>query len=304
MRGAAQLGLAIAIAAALPAAAHADDSASGNGASPPQAVVWCYEATREVVSRVLLGECHGKIITDSEAAAIREKRESQIKRALQRRAAGSTEGLHLASLGTGFYIDDSGHLLTNYHVVDDCTVVTVNPGTTDVEISADVVAVDRALDIALVKADTNTGATAEFPAVGTVLAGPSVAIVGYPTQGLPPLDPLATPGFLIENAATIGGVDHIVMRADLRHGNSGGPIFDPQGRVIGMVNAKLDSPAYYRATGLNVTDIGFGIPGRTLIDFLTRNDASHEESRGGEAFTLAEILQRARGFVVRAECWK
>jgi serine protease Do len=304
MRRLGHLAVAIAIAAALPAAAHADDSAPpGNGAAPPQAVVYCYEAARGIVSLVLLGECHGKIVSEAEAAAIRDKRENQIKNALTHRAPRSHDGLHMVSLGTGFYTDDSGRLLTNDHVVEGCTVVTVRAGIDD-EIPADVLAIDRMLDLALLKADTQTGATAEFPALGAILSDTSVAIVGYPTQGLAPLEPLATPGMVMRNTVNIGGSDHLVMHADLRHGNSGGPILDRLGRVIGMVNAKLDSPAYYSATGLNVTDVGFGIPGRTVVDFLTRNNASHEESYGGEALTLDEILKRARAFVVRTECWK
>jgi S1-C subfamily serine protease len=301
------------IAAALLGAVRADETVPPpplNG-PPVRAVVNCYDAARDGVARVLVGECHGKVISDDEAQAIIEKRESRLKQALGRRAPGSRDGLHLVSLGTGFYADDRGRLLTNNHVIDGCGEVTVradmasdtDPGR-DHEIPAHVVAVDMALDLAILQADSQTGATAEFPAAGTMLADTSVAIVGFPDQGLPPLEPLATPGMVLQRSANIAGYEHIVIRADLRHGNSGGPIFDRQGRVIGLVNAKLNSAAYFSATGLTLTDIGLGIPGRAVIEFLRRNDATYEESQGGENLTIAQILQRARSFVVRTECWK
>ncbi len=295
--------VALAIAAVATSKARADDTTLQKSDASSSAVVDCYDAARDTVARVLASECHGKIVSEEEARAIREKRESQVKRALSRRGLGSTDGLRMVSLGTGFYTDDSGHLLTNNHVVDHCNALTARVGIDD-EISAQVAAIDAALDLALLKANTETGATAEFPAAGTVLPDTFVAIIGYPDQGLPPLEPLATPGKVLQSAVNIGGSNHIVMRADLRHGNSGGPIFDRLGRVVGIVNAKLNSAAYYSATGLNLTDIGLGIPGRAIVEFLRRNGASHEESRGGEALTLAEILTRARGFVVRIECWR
>jgi len=299
----------VAIAGACGVARADEPAAAPQG--PPRAVVNCYDSARDLVARVLASECHGKVISDSEAAVIATKHENRLKQALGRREPGFRDGLRMVSLGTGFYTDDDGRLLTNNHVVDGCGELTVRLGDSpdidpggDDEIAAQVLAVDAALDLALVKTDSQGSATAEFPAPGSGLSDTSVAIVGYPNQGLPLREPMATPGLMEQRTTFIAGYDHIVLHADLRHGNSGGPIFDRQGRVLGMVNAKIDSAAYFTATGLTLTDIGIGIPARAIVDFLNRNNVTHEESQGGQSFNLRELLDRARPFVVRVECWK
>jgi len=284
-------------------AAFADAPAPASSEAPPAAVVYCYDTARDLVARVLLGDCHGKIVTPAEADAINAKHDDRLRQSLSRSDYNTRGGLHLAGIGTGFYTDDEGRLLTNYHVVDDCSALTVRINS-DETLQARPLAVDSIVDLALLQVDTQSSTTAEFPPEGTLFTDTFVAVVGFPNQGLPPLEPFLTPGVLLQQTANVGGREHMVIRADLRHGDSGGPIFDREGRVIGIINAKLDTARYFNATGMTVTDIGLGIPRHTVVEFLQRNNATHEESTGAGILDERQILKRASGFVVRVECWR
>lgn len=288
------------MAVAIAAPARADSAASPG--TPPPAVVDCYDAASDTVSRVLFGECHGQIVSSAEAKAIAAKHERQLKQALGHTQFGAPNGLHLTSIGTGFYTDDQGHLLTNYHVVEGCGTLTVRIAGND-PIVAKILGFDEHLDLALLQADFEADASAEFPLEEDPVPDPYVAIVGYPDQGLPPLAPFLTPGVLLQDSANVEGTPHLVIHADLRHGNSGGPIFDRHGRVVGMINAKLDTARYFAATGETLTDLGLGIPRRALTDFLGRNNVSHETAGVDRTFDERQLLARAEHFVARVECW-
>jgi len=212
------------------------------------------------------------------------------------------DGLRLASLGTAFYVDEAGRLLTNHHVVVDCKLVTVMAA--GEERPARVLAVDAAQDLALLQGDARTGVVAVFGFEGADGRQSVLAAVGYPDHGLPPREPLITPGTLMGVAGAGSSAQRLVIAADIRKGNSGGPIFDDRGQVIGVVNAKIDPLRVYEKTGRDVDDVGLGIPLSTVLEFLRRSDAPFHQAKGGARLEPGQILSLARQFVVRADCWK
>jgi S1-C subfamily serine protease len=128
-----------------------------------------------------------------------------------------------------------------------------------------------------------------------------VVAVGFPYQGLPTLVPVATPGTLLR---ANDGLGHIIINANVHHGNSGGPIFDNGGLVIGIVDAKLDVARVFAQTGKQLEDTGVGVAAATVVDFLRRtNTRFHVRDRNAET-DARHILELARSFVARAECWR
>lgn len=280
----------------------------GDGArarsDPPSApvVVYCYDRDRDVVSHVIAGECRGTVVSEDAAQELSERRELRIKRAVGAEPRIGRDGLRLASLGTAFYVDESGRVLTNHHVVVDCKLVTLMDA--GEERPARVLAVDAANDLALLQGDAKAGGVAVFGFEGDAGLHSALAAVGYPDQGLPPREPLMTPGNLMGVADVGSSAQRLVIAADIRKGNSGGPIFDDRGRVIGVVNAKIDPVRVYEKTGRDVDDVGLGIPLSTVLEFLRRNDARFHQAKGGAKLEPGQILSLARQFVVRADCWK
>jgi S1-C subfamily serine protease len=164
------------------------------------------------------------------------------------------------SLGSGFVIDTDGHIVTNYHVIEGAEEVYVN-FTRDDQLRARVVGMDPSTDLALLKIDEHRRALSPIPLGDSegVRVGDEVVAIGNPFG----LERTVTRGIVsalqrqiqAPNGFTIDKV--IQTDAAINRGNSGGPLLDALGRVIG-VNAQIGSN-----TGGNV-GIGFAIPVNTV----------------------------------------
>ncbi|HUK10747.1 MAG TPA: serine protease [Stellaceae bacterium] len=276
-----------------------NDTVSAGDAS--STVVWCYDRERDVVLRDVASACHGSIVSDAEAEAIKERREEAVAHALAPRPSSpNPEGLHFASLGTAFYVNEEGVLLTNHHVVADCKAVRVRSFGAPVA-DASPLAVDIVHDLALLRTEARPPAHAVFRSRSNGGDARDVATVGYPNEGLPALEPQETVGRLLR---ADNGAGRMLFSIDFRHGNSGGPILDSDGLVIGVVQAKINTPAVYARTGREIDDTGIGIPVSVVSEFLGRNHVPFQSSAEGRSQTTAQILAEARTFVARAECWR
>ena len=160
--------------------------------------------------------------------------------------------------GSGFIISEDGYILTNYHVIEDAyqsrqqVKVMTHDGT---EYNAEVVGFERDNDIAVLKIDAEGLNPAVFGDSDSLLVGDTVYAVGNP---LGELEFSMTTGHVSAKDRTItteNNADAISMfqvDAAVNSGNSGGPIYNDQGQVVGVVTAK------YASTG--VEGIGFAIP--------------------------------------------
>jgi S1-C subfamily serine protease len=164
--------------------------------------------------------------------------------------------------GSGFLIDDEGHLVTNAHVVDGADEDSIKVSfSNEKEFSAKLVGADVSSDIAVLKVDAPKRALVplEYADSSKLEVGDAVVAIGNPFN----LDRTATTGIVSalqrEIEAPNGFVIDDVIQTDaaINPGNSGGPLLDMEGRVIG-VNSQIQSPS-----GGNV-GIGFAIPSKTV----------------------------------------
>ncbi len=169
---------------------------------------------------------------------------------------------------------------------------------------AKVVAVDVARDLALLQVQIKSPAIAPFRSQPLSEPGVPVTTVGFPNQGLPPREPIATPGALMEPPSGSSWGDRLFVKADIRHGDSGGPVLDRYGLVAGIMEAKIDTVARYRATGQVGADIGIGIATPIVLSFLRSNDVRFQIAQQGELLNGAEMLMNARPYIARADCWQ
>jgi S1-C subfamily serine protease len=171
------------------------------------------------------------------------------------------------SLGSGFVIDKSGHVVTNYHVVENASRVEVSFSGND-EMPAAVVGTDPFTDIAVLRirgAQNRALTPLELGTSSAVNVGDAVVAIGNPfglertvTAGIVSAlqrEIRAPNGFAIDQA--------IQTDAAINHGNSGGPLLNADGRVIG-VNAQIETES-----GGNV-GIGFAIPIDTVKEVVSQ----------------------------------
>ena len=155
-----------------------------------------------------------------------------------------------AGSGSGFFISANGHIVTNNHVVENASEITIRLSDGR-ELEAEIVGRDPETDLAVLKVDGGTFPFVEFETSAQPRVGDWVVALGNPFG----LGGSATAGIVSARGRDIGEqyVDFIQIDAPINRGNSGGPTFDIYGRVIG-VNTAIFSP-----TGVSV-GIGFAIP--------------------------------------------
>lgn len=171
--------------------------------------------------------------------------------------------------GAGFEIDRAGHVVTNAHVVDGATRVTVALGRdgTSQSRSARVIGTDRVTDVALLKVDARGVPLhpLRFADSSAVAVGDATFAIGNPFG----LDHTLTTGVVSAVARRIGAPNGVSIGqaiqtdAALNPGNSGGPLLDDRGRVIG-ISSQIVSAAGESVGGQGSNSgIGFAIPSNT-----------------------------------------
>jgi serine protease Do len=172
--------------------------------------------------------------------------------------------------GSGFVISRDGLVITNYHVVEGASSVKVHLG--DRDYTAEVKGTDPATDLALLKIDAgNDLRYLELGDSEAVRVGDWVMVIGNPLN----LDKTVTTGVVSAKGRSIGISDisfenFIQTDAAINFGNSGGPLVDMQGRVVGI------------ATAINygAENIGFAVPVNTLKQILPQLREKGTVSRG------------------------
>ncbi|TML05929.1 MAG: trypsin-like serine protease [Actinobacteria bacterium] len=147
------------------------------------------------------------------------------------------------ALGSGFVIDKAGHIVTNYHVVRGANTIQVSFSNNE-RFKARLVGVDPSTDVAVLKVDVKSRALKALPLgdSDSVRVGDEVIAIGNPFG----LDRSVTAGIVSAVQRRIEApnrlsISHVIQTdAALNHGNSGGPLLNAQGEVIG-VNAQIET---------------------------------------------------------------
>ena len=193
------------------------------------------------------------------------------------------EGVVLVSvpsaLGSGFFISEAGHVMTNFHVIEGETKIAVtvfrktgNEFIRDKFEDVDIVATNPFLDLALLKVTLSDGyvPTVTYLAEGgDVRDGDAVFAIGNPLG----LERSVSEGIIGKRNRAEEGLVYIQTTTQINPGNSGGPLFNSRGEVIGVTNMKI----------MGGEGLGFAIPVRYVIDFLRNRDAFAYNSESSEA---------------------
>jgi S1-C subfamily serine protease len=168
------------------------------------------------------------------------------------------------SLGSGFVVDKAGHIVTNYHVIDGAKKVRVS-FSNGASMKAAVEGTDPSSDLAVLKIDASSRALTplQLGDSDAMQVGDPVVAIGNPFG----LDRTVTAGIVsaIQRAITAPNgytIDHVIQTdAAINHGNSGGPLLNGSGQVIG-VNSQIETGDGSNSGG-NV-GVGFAVPSDTV----------------------------------------
>lgn len=173
--------------------------------------------------------------------------------------SGYVDGKTGYSWGTGVVLSQDGLILTNTHVIEDCDRATVTLYDDSVY-EAKLVGADAISDVAVLKIEAGGLPAASFGDSGSLLVGDRVAAIGNPLGET--FRMTLTDGIIsaIERGINYNGHSMTLLQTNtaLNEGNSGGPLFNMYGQVVGVTNMKMMS-SYSSIEG-----IGFAIPSSTV----------------------------------------
>ena len=191
--------------------------------------------------------------------------------------------------GTGFYINENGYLLTNNHVVDSCSSVWIDDGNS--KIQASIIKVNANLDIAVLRINKKTSAYAIF---GQVRTGEDVMTLGFPLGDILGDEIKATKGVVSALVGYQGDKDYLQFTAPIQPGNSGGPLLNEGGFVVGINTSNL--------VGEDLQNINFAIKGTSALNFLGQYGIESEHKDYVDAISSADIVEQSKEFTVRILC--
>ncbi len=209
-----------------------------------------------------------------------------------------------ASSGTGFVVAE-GRVLTNNHVVAECgRLVARNAAGT--RVAARVQATDRQRDLALLSVPAGVGPALTFRDAPAVRRGENVVTYGFPLSGLLSSGPSLTTGNISALAGIRDNPGNYQISAAVQPGNSGGPLFDSQANVIGVVVSKLNAARVAEMTGGDIPqNVNFAVKGTEALAFLRQNGVQPRTatSTGGEK-RADEVDAVANPSTVYLQCYR
>ena len=175
--------------------------------------------------------------------------------------------------GSGIVLEGGRQIITNRHVIEGMRTIAVRNGTGHVRM-ARVVKVSDEDDLALLEIERSFPEAAVIPLADIVDPAPGRAaiVMGYPMISiLGDEQPALTEGIVAKTVGLSNDPDTFQMTAKLNKGNSGGPVFDKRGHLLGVAVGKTDTAGIFEKSGVMMEDMNLAIKGGRILHFLGRS---------------------------------
>ncbi len=237
---------------------------------------------------------------EKKLAALQSEKKKQIKKAKQN------------EIGSGFYVSKFRHIVTNQHVVNKCNKITVGDSMTT-QIPADLIASDKRNDLAILQTISMDMASAETKSfiqnlsiqivpivsgglirIEDVKGGEQVYVAGFPHGNMISDSMRLVPGLVNSTRGFENDITQFETDAVIRKGNSGGPVYDSKGNIVGIAVKRF-----------NVTrsdNYNFAIKGSTVKQFLDAHNILTTPANRTSSMTSTKIYNIASKQTVMVVC--
>tara|TARA_Y100000294_G_scaffold144875_1_gene139969 strand:+ start:424 stop:2028 length:1605 start_codon:yes stop_codon:yes gene_type:complete len=212
--------------------------------------------------------------------------------------------------GTAFFVSSEGHLITNNHVIEQTSIKKFDARCDEIKLfldndpnglTANIISQDRLNDLALLKVSKKTDNYAKFRNKGAKL-GEEIIVMGYPFGKSISSKIKLNRG----NVSSLSGLGDEFTRmqidAALQPGNSGGPIYDDSGNVIGVAVAKANIFFFLEAFGTLPENMNFGIKSSVVKTFLESNGVKITLSNSAQKLSTESVADRGILQTAYLEC--
>lgn len=193
--------------------------------------------------------------------------------------------------GSGFYVNSDGYVVTNHHVIENCSSVWINDKGKD--ISGIVLKKNKNLDIAVIKTNTSSSNYAKF--ADKVRTGEDVMALGFPLGETLGAEIKVTKGNISAMSGIKGDSEYLQFTAPIQAGNSGGPLLNYGSFIVGINTANLRGEEYQ--------NINFAIKGNSAQRFLGKNGIKFESGAYDEPLESPDLAEKGEKFTVRVLCF-
>jgi uncharacterized protein len=221
------------------------------------------------------------------------------------------QGKPLNRTGSGLLVSQQGHILSNAHVVNGCKTIQVGNGSNE-NLHAKVLSKDKRNDLALLKLSSDAGDDA--PAGNIVpnrmallrstdaKLGEQVVVAGFPFGSLVSSSLKITTGVVSSTRGFGDDTGQFQLDAAVQAGNSGGPIFDNSGNIIGIVVGQINKLKMVKAVGSLPENSNFGIKSSSIRTFMEANGVTGELSARGVEISVEKIAEIAEKQTLMIRC--
>ena len=208
------------------------------------------------------------ILVDSKGFYLEGEDSTQIAKKPKKKKPIKEDDLIIIGSGSGFFVSDQGHIVSNAHVVGVCKKVKAYEE--GVEIFLNILATDNVNDIGLVKGKFNNKQYLNIKTDGAEL-GEQIVAFGYPlSQDLSDSVKL-TLGIVSSLSGPDNNYSQIQIDAAIQPGNSGGPVLNMNGLVVGIASAGLSKLYMAAKTAYIPENVNFAVAAHSLTSFLKAN---------------------------------
>ena len=199
--------------------------------------------------------------------------------------------------GSGYLVDKNGHVVTNEHVVNGCSVITTGKNNT-----AELLRADATNDIAIIKtSDTEKYKAMSFAGKDPAL-GQRIFVSGFPLNQI--LENLNfTSGTVSSEVGLMQNINQFQFTAPIQPGNSGGPILNEYGGVLGMSVATVSNKKFEEMLDTLVQNINFGIRQSSVQSLLDQEGINYETGNPNWLRNEESVAKEAKAGTVLIKCW-
>jgi S1-C subfamily serine protease len=205
--------------------------------------------------------------------------------------------LQLVSTGTGFYVTRQGHIVTNRHVIEGCTAVAIARPNGQ-RLNLRLLGEDAVNDLAILQLPGTASPLLQLRGQGAAIrAGDRVVVIGYPARQVLG-DLIVTEGSVSGLRGPRGDGALFQYSAPIQGGNSGGPILDEAGLVVGVVVSRIEQ----LPGGRPAQNINFGIHLDPLRRLASNLGVNLNEAAPRDGLRTPDIVERSQAAVLPLDC--
>ena len=203
------------------------------------------------------------------------------------------------STGTGFAINSNGYIATNFHVIKGSDKVTIRGihGNHQKSYKATVVKVDKMNDLAILKVNEELGKIPYGFKKSKEDVASAIYAYGYPLPELQGYEIKITEGIINSNSGLKDEPRWYQHTASIQSGNSGGPLFNRYGNLVGINNAGIDNDYVKEIYGTETTNVNYAIKSRYLLALMEDLELLPLVNSGINKLELSQQYKKIKNFV-------